>query len=189
MSDLLQVEREKYTQMWAVDQYRESSPGEQYVPVFLDMARPGPNASILDAGCGAGRGAIALQALGFAVSGCDLTQPDDFPADIPFTEACLWKPLADAAVPVHDWVYCCDVLEHIPTALTMLVAARLLETARHGVFFSIGFTVDTKGVWIGQTLHETVQPFVWWRDQLNAIGRVVEARDLLLGGAFLVMPC
>jgi hypothetical protein len=29
-------------------------------------------------------------------------------------------------------------------------------------------------------------PFVWWRDQLATVGELVEARDLLHAGAFLV---
>jgi hypothetical protein len=35
-------------------------------------------------------------------------------------------------------------------------------------------------------LHQTVQPFTWWRDSLKELGTIVEARDLLTDAAFLV---
>jgi hypothetical protein len=102
---------------------------------------------------------------------------------------CLWHDLRGLTVGPFEWVYCTDVLEHIPTAFTMLVVSRLLEVAEEGVFLSVSFVPDQMGVWIGETLHETVQPFTWWRDALNEVGEVVEARDLLGKGAFLVKSC
>jgi SAM-dependent methyltransferase len=187
MPSLIDQERAKYEQMWAVEEYAVNSPGEQYLPIFLDMAKPRSGATVLDAGCGSGRGAIALGKAGFDVSGCDLTRVDFWPDEIPFTEACLWHELAPK-IPTVDWVYCCDVLEHIPTAFTMLVIARLLSVAREGVFFSISTVPDIHGAWIGTALHQTVQPFVWWRDAIRELGTLVEARDLLIAGCYLVRP-
>jgi hypothetical protein len=47
---------------------------------------------------------------------------------------------------------------------------------------------DGHGVWVGKHLHQTVQPFTTWRDQLNEVGRVVDARDLCVAGVFCVEP-
>jgi hypothetical protein len=64
----------------------------------------------------------------------------------------------------------------------------LLEVARRGVFLSISLMPDQFGKWIGKPLHQSVQTFPEWRDQLAAIGRVIEARDLLHTGIYLVEP-
>lgn len=189
MHTLVDRERDKYQDIWTVDQYAENSPGKTVLPLFLDMAGEVRGHSVLDAGCGSGKGAIALAGAGLTVRCCDLTGTGRVPEAqaFPFTEACLWDGgLASTIGGFVDWVYCCDVLEHIPTALTMLVVRNLLSLARRGVFLSITFEPDVCGVWIGQPLHQTVQPFVWWRDHLRAIGTVLEARDLLGAGVFLL---
>ena len=193
MSDLLTTEREKYADMWTVESYAQHSPGEKYVPVFMEMIGVDPfdhasTVSVLDAGCGSGKGAIALAENGFYVRLCDFTDEGLVPEarDFFFTQVCLWHDLRGLFL--DDYVYCCDVLEHIPVAFTMLVAARLLEVAMRAVFFSVSFQPDVMGYWIGKPLHETVMPFIWWRDQLNAVGRVVQGRDMLGSGVFLVEP-
>jgi hypothetical protein len=45
---------------------------------------------------------------------------------------------------------------------------------------------DGHGVWVGKHLHQTVQSFTAWRDQLNEVGRVVDARDLCVAGVYCV---
>jgi 2-polyprenyl-3-methyl-5-hydroxy-6-metoxy-1,4-benzoquinol methylase len=189
---LVTTERQTYEHMWALSAYSENSPGETWLPLFLDMARPSVNAFVLDAGCGSGKGALALRAAGCRVMLCDLTEAGLLPetAGLPFLKAVLWddlRPFFDIATEGHgfDYVYCCDVLEHIPTPFTMLVISRLLEAAPK-VFLSISLMPDQFGVWVGKPLHQTVQTFPQWRDQLNTLGRVVEARDLLHTGVYLV---
>jgi 2-polyprenyl-3-methyl-5-hydroxy-6-metoxy-1,4-benzoquinol methylase len=193
-------EAQLYTDVWALPSYGTFSPGEQYVPLFLDMAQITPDTTfrytVLDAGCGSGKGALALKAAGFAeVHCCDYTDEGLVPEAraLPFHAVSLWD---DLRVGVQylpgrsvDYVYCCDVLEHIPTAFTMLVISRLLEVSRRGVFLSISTVPDQFGAWAGQPLHKTVQPFTWWRDQIHELGAVVEARDLLNAGVYLVQPC
>lgn len=189
-------ERRLYEDVWqGVREYGTHAPGEVYAPLFLDMARPSLSDSILDAGCGSGKGALALKAAGFSdVRLCDLTAsglvPDAY--DLPFRPACLWRPLRPQLWyrfgGRFDWVYCCDVLEHIPTPFTMLVIHQLLEVTRYGLFLSISLVPDSFGAWVGQPLHQTVQNFVQWREQLNAVGKVKECRDLLNAGLYLVEP-
>jgi len=72
----------------------------------------------------------------------------------------------------------------------MLVVSRLLAVARRGVFLTISTQPDACGVWVGKPLHQTVESFVWWRDQLRTMGQLTDARDLLTAGAYLVRaPC
>ncbi len=185
---LIQQERETYESIWAMNAYREaSSPGQMFVQMFTEMAKPRAGASILDAGCGGGKGAIALAEQGFDVSMCDLTNAglDAGAMRFPFVQVPLWDKLTPH-VGFKDYAYCCDVLEHIPPQFTMLVVSRLLEVARKGVFLSISLMPDQHGVWVGRPLHLSIQTFPQWRDQLNTIGKVVECRDLLNTGVYFV---
>jgi 2-polyprenyl-3-methyl-5-hydroxy-6-metoxy-1,4-benzoquinol methylase len=191
MSQVIRHERALYEHIWSsVAAYADHSPGERYVPLFLDMSRTTMRGSLLDAGCGSGKGALALEAAGFTVSCCDYTDAGLIHAarHLPFTPVCLWHDLK-RVVGFRDWVYCCDVLEHVPPPFTMLVISRLLEVARRGVFLSISTQPDQFGAWVGESLHKTVRSFVEWRDDLAAIGTVVEARDLLNAGIYLVTRC
>jgi hypothetical protein len=182
---------ELYEDVWSsVSMYGEHSPGEANVSVFLDMTKTTMRTHVLDAGCGSGKGALALKAAGFdRVEMCDITDVGLVPEarGLYFSKCLLWE-ATPGKVGFHDWVYCCDVMEHIPPALTMLVVDRLLAIAKRGVFFSISFQPDVMGFFVGKPLHETVMPFQWWRDQLALIGTLVEARDMLHYGCFLVKP-
>ena len=207
MTTITTAERDTYRDVWQhIPQYGEVSPGERLAPVFDDLVSGlgHQRGTVLDAGCGSGKGALALKALGYTVTLCDLTDAGlvDEAREFPFFEAALWRdlrPHLKARWPnvdpfkMHewtrfDWVYCTDVLEHLPTAMVGLVVSRLLEVARYGVFISVSLELDINGVWIGKLLHQTVQPFTWWRDLLAELGRVIEARDCIGSAIFLVVP-
>lgn len=187
------TERSTYDEMWECDGYGAFSPGAHVLPVFLEMASPHPAHTILDAGCGTGKGALALKAAGFPnLTLCDLTGvglTSDARSCGPFAQVALWSNLSNLfGCEAFDYVYCCDVLEHIPPMFTMLVAARLLEVSRRGVFFSIALTPDRFGVLVGKPLHQTVESFVTWRDALAELGTIRECRDLITAGVYLVEP-
>jgi methyltransferase family protein len=187
---LVNKERQLYEDVFAtIGNYGEYSPGELYVPMFLDMAKPpllpvGKH-HVLDAGTGVGKSAMALANAGFTVECCDL---DDHRLPefrfFAFHRACLWEPFSGE----WDYAYCCDVMEHIPKEFTMLAIARLLESVRRGAFFSVTFLPDNFGVFVGQPLHQTVETFTWWRDRFSTLGRLVESRDLLNSGVYYVEP-
>jgi len=176
-----------YESAWSLPAYAAHSPGAQHVTLFQDMTDAAPGSTVLDAGCGSGKGAIALRSAGFTVTLSDFTR-DGVVADaraLPFREACLWH-LTPEQVGRFDYAYCCDVLEHIPTEYTMLVISRLLGVATRGVFLSIALVPDQFGAWVGHQLHQTVRDFVWWRDRLADLGRLVECRDLGHAGVYVV---
>ena len=185
---LTDKERETYESMWAVNAYSDYSPGEANLPIFLDMVG-NMRGTVLDAGCGSGKGALALQQHGFVPTLLDLTPAGlmDDARHLPFIEKPLWSDL-HRSVPKHDWVYCCDVLEHIPPTFTMLVVSRLLEVSRRGVFLTISLVQDQFGVWIGTSLHQTIQPFGQWKEQLSTLAPIYECRDLIDTGVFLLIP-
>jgi 2-polyprenyl-3-methyl-5-hydroxy-6-metoxy-1,4-benzoquinol methylase len=143
--------------------------------------------TVLDAGTGSGKGAVALTSLGYNLTLCDLTRSGlvlDAQA-LPFFEAALWSDLRGKGH-FYDWVYCCDVLEHLPSHMLSLTVHRLLQVARKGVFISVALIPDNMGAWVGRPLHLTVQSYDWWRDFLKLFGRMMDARDLLTNGVYLV---
>lgn len=194
------AETDTYQAAWALDAYGDFSPGERYLPLFLDMARPPVTrpyvglggfsraTRVLDAGTGSGKGALALAAAGFDVIACDLTADGltEEAKALPFVSACLWSDLRAVVKPPVEYAYCCDVLEHIPPEFTMLVCQRVIEVAKKGAFFSISLVPDQFGVWVGKPLHQTVQPFQWWRDRFRELGALVECRDLRSTGVYFV---
>lgn len=192
MRPIADAERARYEDVWSsLPTYGDYSPGERWVDAFLSMSGTIMRGSILDAGCGSGKGGVALRAKGFyPVALCDITDDGLIPEAraFLFTRTCLWGNLKRDVRRFYDWVYCTDVLEHIPTEWTMLAVARMLEVSRRGCFFSIAFVPDNYGAFLGTSLHQTVESFVWWKTRLQEVGHVVEARDLLTSGLFLVKP-
>ena len=189
---LVADERTLYEGLWTtVDAYGIISPGATYLPLFLQMVGD-ERGHVLDAGTGCGKGAVALAAADFRVTCCDLTASGLAPEAraLPFHEACLWHDLKGLTpTGTFDWVYCCDVLEHLPAAFTMLAVEQMLRVSRCGVFLAIALSHEGWGIWAGRaSLHQTVQSFVWWRDALTELGTVVEARDLLAYGHLLRGP-
>lgn len=173
------IERELYRQMWDREEYRRVSPGEQCVKNFLEIAKPPRNATVLDLGCGTGRGGLGLAFFG----GMDVTLLDfasncldeDIQAMLPaqsqslrFQEADLTKPLPAQA----SYGFCCDVMEHIPPAQVDAVLNNCLDACQH-VFFQISTTDDVMGVLVGHKLHLSVHPYEWWLQKFQDRGCVV----------------
>lgn len=187
---LSKQQQDLYTAIWETSEaYRVHSPGETYVEKFLEMSglRGG---TVLDAGCGSAAGALALEKYGFTPTLVDITASGIRleASRMPFHRAALWEDLAARWPDGFLSVYCCDVMEHIPEAFTMLVASRLLAVTQRYAFFSIALTPDQCGYQAGEPLHQTVKPYRWWRDHLKELGTIVKSRDLLSHGLFLVAP-
>jgi SAM-dependent methyltransferase len=187
MTTLYARERDLYAGIWDdLPQYADVAPGERYVSVLRDHCPP--PATVLDAGTGSGKGALALARAGYAVVLCDLTAAGlvEEARALPFAEACLWRPLAAQGLAPVDAVYCTDVLEHLPPQLVLLAVDRMLSLARRGVLISVALHADGFGVWVGRPLHLTVESFLWWRDSLREVGQVTDARDLIASGLYWV---
>ncbi len=177
-----QAEKQKYEEVWALPDYSNMSPGEQYAEKFGEICNPLSGESVIDWGSGRGAGGIALNALyGLRSAYVDHVALEGTPDTLIIS---LWD--KKAGMLRADYSYCCDVMEHIPPQFTMLVAARIIQCAKKGAFFSISFAPDFFGKFVGAPLHLTVKPFTWWRDSLRELGTVVHAIDLMGEGLFYV---
>ena len=161
---------------------------------FEEIAKPEEGSSIIDFGSGTARASLALAQLGFRVQMLDITEQSmdsevedylvDNPVNLKFKEVNLWD--TNSMFQYHaEYGYCCDVMEHIPTEYVMLVLNNILACTPRA-FFYICLVPDAFGQIIGKPLHLTVKPFLWWREKLNEVANVVDARDLLHNGMYYV---
>jgi hypothetical protein len=67
----------------------------------------------------------------------------------------------------------------------MLVLDKIIRNCNTS-WLQIALVEDGMGASIGETLHLTVKPFDWWLIRLATIGKIVDARDLIETGLFIV---
>jgi hypothetical protein len=183
---LKDTEQDKYTNVWKLDDYRRFSPGESMQQHFLDIVQPSEGTRIIDYGAGTGRASLFFHDHGYDVWMVDIADnclDDEVKqaiGDRLYVES-LWE--MDALYSPYG--YCCDVMEHIPPRYVDKVLANIMGHSRK-VFFNICFTEDHFGSVVGDHLHLTVKPFTWWRDRLKKAGTLIEARDLIYTGMFVL---
>jgi hypothetical protein len=177
-------EAEKYRAMWSFDGYRVVAPGEDRVEEFLSAVNVPLGATVVDFGCGTGRGALALKALGFNPLLVDFADNcrDQEAMSMPFCIADLSKD----RLPVGDVGYCTDVMEHIPPAQVDEVIRNIMAHVPV-CYFAIDFRDDICGAIIGETLHLSVHPHGWWMAKFAEMGfRVEWSSDRFGAGSFVV---
>lgn len=178
-------EAAKYSDVWQIPGYLKNSPGEIHSDMFGDVTGCKAGDMVIDFGCGAGQGGQAIaEKFGCRVTYFDLERYAGCPD--PFVQGSLWDPIPVEHEKVWDFGYCCDVMEHLPEQFTMLAVHNMMNACRVGVFFSISFLPDNFGKFVGEPLHLTVKPFIWWRDSLSEMGNLVDARDFQGEGVFYV---
>ena len=183
MDDLTKVERDKYIKIWQRDEYRVVSPGMKEVDRaydYLEMSRGG---LLYDFGSGPCRATKALMDKGLDVLAIDFA-PNAREEDVPFLEACLWDLPED--LPIADYGFCCDVMEHIPPEKVDDVLTSIAEQTNIGAYFRIATKPDRMGKLIGKPLHLTVQGTEWWMDKLREHFLIVDLiedakRDVVIG--------
>ena len=166
---LVDSEALKYEQTWSIPDYHAYSHGENHAGLFMEMTGAKNGASVIDLGAGTGRGGKILEDKGLVPTYLDLANYNDLD---PFIAQPLWEPIKGA----WDYGLCCDVLEHLPPEYTMLAIRNILD-ACGSVFFSVCFQDEAFSEIVGEPLHLTIMPFVWWRDHFREMGNLIEARD------------
>lgn len=161
-------EQSKYERLWRDHAaYRAVAPGEHLADVFIGLAKPQPHHTVIDFGCGTGRGAAKIaRRTGATVLAIDFVDRcmDADVEGVEFRQHDLAQPLKLERP--ADYGYCTDVMEHIPPEQVEAVLANIVSSARR-VFLCISTVEDRMGALIGEPLHLTVQPPSWWQALLE----------------------
>ncbi len=184
MNERAESEKSKYDVIWReFPSYRECSPGEAFAPFFFDGFKQEMRAgqTLIDFGCGTARVAKDFITKGLNVTLVDISPYclDEevrhmltlFSHQIHFIQACLWQ-LSESLKSAY-WIYCCDVLEHIPSDYVEPVLEAIASKMRFGGYFSICLKEDLAGKKLGHPLHLTVREKSWWEEKLSKYFTIV----------------
>ena len=151
--DLREQEAKKYSGIWAEPWYRNVSPGLNVAPAALAACGMVAGETLTDYGCGTGRAAKFFKDKGMWVCGVDIC-PEALEENLYlFIHGCLWD--LPPEVPITDWAFSADVLEHIPTRYLGSVVDSILAHTNKGGFIQVAHTPH-------QDLHLSVFPHEWW---------------------------
>lgn len=195
---LMVTEYVKYKKMWEDPDYHVHSPGLRKIQHFYRTFNPPGNAKVIDLGSGSGQAAKHLREEGsLKVLMVDLVENalnEDvkaamLPGFLDFMQACLWADDMDVAADEFDYLYCTDVMEHIPeekVPAVLVNAFNCLKPGGGGVF-NISTVGDGYGQRIGEILHVTIREPQYWLTALQGAGfRVQELEVTTLDATFAV---
>lgn len=181
------AERRKYLRMWECPEYHRYSPGKHHAPHAIAALGMEDGQSLYDLGCGAGAAIPIFVQHGLLVLGADIAMSPALaayalettkhlpPERLPIMKgACLWAlPMSWTA---RDYVYCVDVLEHIPPTRVDSVLLHIKRLLGKAGYLSIHCQPDGCGALIGEKLHLTVERPEWWLAKLSALFAVERRR-------------
>lgn len=175
MDDILEKERGKYEKMWSDIGYERTNEPSIFLILFYAYFHKQIKAgqTVSDLGCGQGLSLYSFLQNGLKVQLVDITShalSDSVKnavalhPDISFFEQSLWS-LNEEVLPT-DWIFCSDVLEHIPTDKLDLVLKNIADRMIRGALFVICLREDYYGKVISDVLHLTVRPAKWWLEKV-----------------------
>lgn len=180
VAELLDItkEKQKYIKCWNLDAYRNISPGERCIDMFLevydDLNKNSEKQTLIDFGCGTGRAALKLDEtfnvmpMDFAFNCLDDNVAEHFGDR--FVEHDITKKSHHRA----EWGYCTDVMEHLPPE-QIDDALEVMFECCDNVFFQIATIPDHFGGHpdIKDDLHLTVWDYNKWLKKFSEHGVIV----------------
>ena len=161
---LEEMERAKYERIWTFDEYRQFSPGQEAAVSAHKLFAPDRTKTLLDLGCGTGRGGEVFANLGYDVQLVDFVPTAVEVKTLPFIESCLWSMPDDLHA---DLGFCCDVMEHIPSSMVEKTLDEIHRVVGEKIFFQIALQPDSCGLLIGEKLHLTLLSADAWIETLT----------------------
>lgn len=174
MDTLHEQELAKYQKIWKRAEYRQWSPGEAAVPTFIANLPWEKGDTVIDLGCGTGRAGASLADRGLSVTLLDFCADALEVASLPFITANIWRLPRELQC---DWIFCVDVMEHIPEEKVKDSIRGMAGMAKRGGFLQIALFEDGCGSLIGEKLHMTVKPMAWWLVQISSYFDVIVIGD------------
>jgi 2-polyprenyl-3-methyl-5-hydroxy-6-metoxy-1,4-benzoquinol methylase len=184
MDKISLFEKAKYERMWTHEIYRFSSPGLEAAPLFLETFKEDirPGDSLTDFGCGAGVAALSFLESALRVHLVDIADnclEDKIatlmllrPDQLSFTQSSLWE-IPDS-MEKSDWIYCVDVLEHLPSDKVETALAMLASKTKQGGLIQVFHKEEPFGSLIDETLHLTLQPEKWWTERISSLWKLLK---------------
>ena len=184
-------EKRKYEKVWGNEQYRVTSPGNSSVADFLSFikSRKLPSDSLIDFGCGTAIAAIPFLEAGFKVSLVDIAENclnDNIraltflsPELITFFLAPLWE--LPSSLEKSDWIYCIDVLEHLPPERVDKSLREMAKKTKKGGALQVFLLDEEMGRKIGEKLHLTIRPLDWWLEKISCYWHIEEVYSIIAG--------
>lgn len=170
-------EKKKYEKMWDVPSYRHTSPGYICLEILFDHfgKEIESGQSITDFGCGMGLTTMTFLEKGLKVQLVDIATnclQDKIEAllllasdKVSFTQASLWD--LPKSLPPTDWIYCVDVLEHIPTEKVDDCLIHMKNRCLKGGVLQVFLIDEPYGDLIEEKLHLTIKPLEWWKEKIS----------------------
>ena len=189
-------EKTKYEKMWGNEPYRANSPGYNSVADFLACikSRKSSSDSLIDFGCGTGVVSIPFLEEGFKVSLVDIADNclnDNihaltflFPELITFFLAPLWE--LPSSLEKSDWIYCMDVLEHLPPERVDKALSEMAKKTKKGGALQVFLQDEGMGKIVGETLHLTIRPLDWWLEKISNYWVVEEVQPIIPGVRYCI---
>lgn len=173
--NLHEIELSKYNRIWDRQEYRQWSPGENAIDNFLRNCPWKPGDSLVDLGCGTGRAGAALATHGLNVVLLDFCVKAIEVRDLPVIRHNIWE-LYNTGLQ-WDWVYCVDVLEHIPEEMVEDTLKGIAHTTRKGGYLQIALFEEGCGRLINERLHMTVKSYDWWYNKIISHVNIIGSED------------
>lgn len=174
MTNYNKTERDKYNQMWSMQQYRTVSPGASYMPGVISFCKTVGLKSVLDVGCGSGVNIESfirndIDAHGIDISDTAMHNPM---LQERFTRGEAWDmPFKDST---FDFVFSTDVLEHIPPTMVDQTLSEIARVCSGNAFLSISLIRDTCGNLIGEELHLSIFSPEEWTRRINKYFDIID---------------
>lgn len=167
---MLKEETAKYQDIWDRGNYRTVSPGELSAANAFTLCNMSRGNTLTDYGAGTGRALSVFNGKGIESIAVDLVNALE--VEVPFYCAPLWC-LPDE-LPITDWLYCVDVMEHLPPTKIDPALRQIEQKTVLGGYFQIAHFEDD---WHGHKCHLTVKDKHWWLNKLNEFFNVVYIED------------